>query len=284
MSERRNRIRVSCFRPRRVLALLVPAIALCVTGCIDADTRKTMAENDSILAPIFAQPTPVDAARWAVDPYDADKRARGTNLLANAPFGGGDPYLRMYRDHLADEGPLVRAVSARALGMHGTPEDVERLLPLTRDAETQVRFEAVRAMQRLHNPAAVSRLMELLQPDKEVESAIRAEAACALGQYAEARVLQALITALSDDYLIVVANAHDSLVTLTGQESLPEDRRAWVEWARSTETPFAARREYMYPVFQRDKRWLDYVPFMPPVPNEIPGKPNGLAAGETAGS
>lgn len=251
--------------------------ALPLAGCIDPETRASMAENESILAPIFTQPTPVDAARWSVDPYDADKRARGTNLLANAPFGGGDPYLKMYREHLADEGPLVRAVSARALGMHGTPEDVVQLLPLTRDTETQVRFEAVRALQRLHNPAAIDRLMELLQPDKEIEPSIRAEAACALGQYAEPRVLQALIAALSDDYLVVVANAHDSLVTLTGQEQLPEDRRAWVEWSRGTTTPFAARREYTYPVFFRDKRWLDYVPFMPPVPNEIAGKPNGMA-------
>lgn len=235
-----------------------------------------MADNDSILAPIFSQPTPVDAARWAIDPYDADKRARGTNLLANAPFGGGDPYLRMYRQHLSDEGPLVRAVSVRALGMHGTPDDVPRILPLTRDPEDQVRFESVRALQRLHNPDAIERLIELLQPGTEADAAIRAEAACALGQYAQPRVLQALIAVLSDDDLIVVANAHDSLVTLTGQEQLPEDRRAWVEWSRSTETPFAARRDYMYPVFSRDKRWLDYVPFMPPVPNEISGKPAGM--------
>jgi hypothetical protein len=247
-------------------------------GCIDPDTRQTMADNESILAPIFSQPTPVDAARWSVDPYDADKRARGTNLLANAPFGGGDPYLRMYREHLNDEGPLVRGVSARALGRHGTPEDVERLLPLTKDVDAQVRFEAVRALQRLHNPAAIDRLVELLLPANEIESAIRAEAAAALGQYAEPRVLQALITALSDDFLVVVASAHSSLVTLTGQEQLPEDRRAWVEWSRGTKTPFADQREYTFPVFFRDKRWLDFVPFMPPVPNEIAGRPNGMSS------
>lgn len=257
----------------------MPVLPLLLSGCIDSDTRQTMADNDSILAPIFSRPTPVDAARWSIDPYDADKRARGTNLLANAPFGGGEPYLNVYRSHLKDEGPLVRAVSARALGMHGTPEDVERLLPLTSDAEVLVRYESVRALQRLHNTAAIDRLLALLQPDNESDSWIRAEAACALGQYAEPRVLQALITALSDDYLVVVANAHDSLVVLTGQEELPEDRRAWVVWSQGTTVPFAERREYTYPVFQRDKRWLDYVPFMPPVPNEIPGQPNGLASG-----
>lgn len=237
-----------------------------------------MANNNSILAPIFTQPTPVDAARWAVDPYDADKRARGTNLLANAPFGGGEPYLKMYREHLTDEGPLVRAVSARALGMHGTPEDVVLLIPLTKDKVDMVRFETVCALQRLHNPVAIDRLIEMLQPTNEIDSAIRAEAASALGQYADPRVLQALIAALSDDYLVVVTESHSSLVTLTGQEALPEDRRAWVEWSRGTTTPFADRREYLYPVFHRDKNWIDYLPFMPPVPNEIAGKPVGMTS------
>ena len=94
----------------------------------------------------------------------------------------------------------------------------------------------------------------------------------------DASIRSLLVAVLKRNYLVVVANAHDSLVTLTGQETLPEDRRAWVEWSRGTTTPFAARREFMYPVFHRDKRWLDYVPFMPPVPNELPGKPNGLAS------
>jgi HEAT repeat protein len=254
------------------------AALLVLAGCIDSDTRRTMADNESVLAPLFSQPTPVDAARWSVDPFDADKRARGTNLLTNAPFGGGDPYLKMYREHLKDEGPLVRAVSARALGMHGTSDDVVLLLPLTRDPVQQVRFESVRALQRLHNPVAIDRLIELLLPDKEADPAIRGEAACALGQYAQPRVLQALITALADDYLVVVANAHASLVTLTGQSQLPEDRRAWVAWMQGSPEPFAARQEYVYPVFQRDKRWMDYVPFMPPVPNEIAGKPAGMTS------
>lgn len=238
--------------------------------------RRQMAENESILGPIFAQPSPIDAARWAVDPYDADKRARGTLLLANAPFGGGEPYLKIYRQHLSDEGPLVRAVAARALGMHGEPTDAELLVPLTSDGVSQVRFESVRSLQRLHNPAVVGRLIELLRPDKETDAAIRAEAACALGQYAEPRVLDALIAALADDNLVVVANAHDSLTTLTGRDDLEEDRRAWVDWARDVREPFSGRRAYAYPVFERDKRWLDYLPFMPAVPNEVAGKPQGM--------
>jgi len=265
-----------------VRACAAAALLSALGGCLDPETRQTMADNNSILAPIFVQPTPVDAARWSIDPYDADKRARGTNLLANAPFGGGDPYLKVYREHLKDEGTLVRAVAARSLGMHGTPADVGALLPLTADKEALVRFEAVRALQRLHNPAAIEPLLEVLLPAKEVEASIRAEAACALGQYAQPAVLSGLITALADDDLVVVANAHASLMTLTGQDHLPEDRRAWVEWSRSTHSPFAHQREFVYPVFQRDKGWLDYVPFMPPVPNEIPGKPNGLTTSAAA--
>ncbi|MBX3406880.1 MAG: HEAT repeat domain-containing protein [Phycisphaeraceae bacterium] len=264
------------FIPDSWRAAALIAAAMCGTGCIDPDARRQMAESESILAPFFSQTSPIDAARWSVDPYDADKRARGTLLLANAPFGGGEPYLKIYRQHLSDEGPLVRAVSARALGLHGGSEDAELLLPLTADAHVPVRFEAVRALQRLHNPRVVTRLMQLLRPNSEPEPSIRAEAACALGQYAEPRVLDALIAALADDNLVVVANAHDSLVTLTGREGADEDRREWTAWAQQTREPFAGRREYLYPVFNRDKRWLDYLPFTPPVPNEVAGRPHGM--------
>ena len=43
-----------------------------------------------------------------------------------------------------------------------------------------------------------------------------------------------------------------------------------------TREPFTFRREYVYPVFPRDKRWLDYMPFMPTVPNETAARPMGM--------
>src|SRR5205085_10580382 len=129
---------------------------------------------------ISTQPTPRDAAAWATDTYDADKRARGITLLANAPFGGADAYLAMYRDYLKDASPGVRAGAARGLGMHGSPDDVPAIVPLLKDPEKAVRLDAVKALQRLHNPVAIDPLIALTKVDKEAEADVRAGAASAL--------------------------------------------------------------------------------------------------------
>ncbi|MBY0310551.1 MAG: HEAT repeat domain-containing protein [Phycisphaerales bacterium] len=262
--------------PCATIALLVVGM-LGLSGCIENEQRRMMAERDSILAPVFKQTTPAEAAAWAADPYDADKRARGMNLLANAPFGGADAYLKMYRDRLTDSSAPVRGVACRALGLHGQPEDAPKIAALTKNEEILVRLESTRALQRLHNKAVIPALIERLDPVKESEPEIRAEAASALGQYAETGVLQALIAALGDSSLLVNTNAHQSLRTITGNDELDSDRKAWVQWAKATDKPFANRRAYVYPVFWRERRWLDYVPFMPPVPNEQASTPAGFS-------
>ena len=246
------------------------------------EVRDQMAAGDSILAPVFKTVTPADAAAWAADPYDADKRARGMNLLANAPFGGAEAYVKLYRERLKDDNAPVRAMACRALGLHGNAQDVPRIVPLARAEEPLVRLEAVRALQRLHNSEAVKVLIERLSQDKESEPELRAEAASALGQYAEGNVMQSLIASLADPSLLVNKNAHDSLRTLTGNDALPADRKPWVEWSKATEKPFANRRAYVFPVFWREKRWLDYVPFMPAVPNETASSPVGFSLEESA--
>lgn len=252
------------------------ALVLSAGGCISQESRQQMAEANSVLAPFLKRTTPAEAAAWAGDPYDADKRARGMNLLMNAPWGGEQVYLELYRAHITDEYAPVRAVAARALALHGGPDDVERILPLLNEDHPQVRLEAVRALQRLHNPVAIGPLIERLSPAKESEPEIRGEAASALGQYAEDRVLQALVGALADNSLLVNTNALSSLRTLTGNEELPMERRAWVDWLKDTQTPFAHRQPYIYPVFWREKRWIDWIPFMPAVPNEQASTPAGF--------
>lgn len=257
------------------MSLLALAM-LGLSGCIDNETRRQMAERDSILAPIFKQTTPAEAAAWAADPYDADKRARGMNLLANAPFGGADAYVKMYRERLTDKSAPVRGVACRALGLHGSPEDAPKIAALTKSDEILVRLESTRALQRLHNKTVIPALIDRLDPAKESEPEIRSEAASALGQYAENGVLQALIAALSDSSLLVNTNALSSLRTITGNDELDSDRKAWVQWVKAADKPFANRRAYVYPVFWRERRWLDYVPFMPPVPNEQASTPAGF--------
>lgn len=262
------------------------ALGAALGGCsaFSSANRQQMAEANSVLAPIMKRTSPAEAASWAADPYDADKRARGMNLLMNAPWGGEQVYLDLYRQRITDESTPVRAVAARALALHGTPADVERIVPLLKEDQPLVRLEATRALQRLHNPVAVGPLIERLQPDKESEPEIRAEAASALGQYPESRVLQALIAAVADTSLLVNTEALSSLRTLTGNEELGMDRKAWVQWAKETDKPFAHQQPYIYPVFWREKRWIDHIPFMPAVPNEQASTPVGFTMDSAAGT
>lgn len=272
-------------RPIRLsaAAALTAAWAASLGGCIDEATRARMAQSDSILGGLQTTPSPREAAAWATDPYDADKKARGTNLILNAPFGGAEAWVNLYRDYVKPPkpgevtSPAVRATAARGLGLHGSPEDVPLLIPLLKDEDKSVRLDAVKALQRLHNPAAIDPLIELTRLDKEAEPDVRAGAAAALGQYAQPRVLQALIAALADDQLAVSNAALSSLRTLTGNDTLNDDRRAWLKWVADAKAPFADRRPYYYPVFQRDPVWLDYVPFVGgPVPNEQSAQPAGM--------
>ena len=90
----------------------------------------------------------------------------------------------------------------------------------------------MRALQRLHSPAAIPALVKLVEEPNEPEAMVRAAAADALGQYADARVLEALIAALRDRDLAVNEAARRSLQTLTGQD-FGQNFRAWVAWRRS---------------------------------------------------
>lgn len=263
---------------RRTWRALGAAAASLLAGCgITAEQRGQMAESESVLAPFLRTMNPQEAARWAADEYDADKRARGTLMLANAPFGGADAYLDLYRKYVTDSSPSVRSAAALGLALHGAPSDVPLVLPLMSDEQKNVRLAAVKALQRLHNPEAIPVLVKAVTVEGEIESDVRAEAATALGQYADNRVLLALIAALDDDNLLVTHNAYQSLRTLTGNDELPDNRKAWVKWSEGNREPFAKQRAYLYPVFNRDKVWTDYVPFLGgPVPNETAAEPAGM--------
>ncbi len=264
-------------------------------GCVAPEQRERAASSNSLLALLPAAPTPAEAAAWAGDPYDPDKRFRGTVLLSNAPWGGESVYLDLYRARLGampntepDADPSVRAAAAFALGLHGSPDDAPTVAKLLSDNDRLVRITAVRALQRIHNPAVIPALIDRTWPGPvdgrqeqgdtrrpELDPDIRAEAADALGQYADDRVFQALVAALGDDRFAVEAAANRSLRTLTGQ-NFGSDRRKWLEWGERDDR-FAGRTAYIYPTFSRDRGWLEFLPFFPqPARNEVPGSPVGL--------
>ncbi len=256
-----------------LLALVLAAPLAIFAGCSELDVRPGA---ESIFE-AFAPPSPEEAARMAIDPYDADARYKGTLLLANASFAGEPIYLTLFRDNINDDDPGVRSASIRALANHGTPDDVALILPSLDDADPAVRLEAAQALQRLHNPVAVEPLLLHIQSERETESAVRAAAAEALGQYAQTNVVQRLIAAFEDPSLAVNRATLDSLRTLTGQD-FGFDRRAWLQWYNASDQVFAARSMYIYPVFYRGKKWYEHIPLFPPPPNEQPAAPTGLRA------
>ncbi|MFN0011532.1 MAG: HEAT repeat domain-containing protein [Phycisphaerales bacterium] len=268
---------------RRKPVILPCALLAALVGACDEAATQRAADSESIFG-AFTPQKPIDAAKDMINPYDADKRYRGTNAIANAPFGGGDVYLKVYEDQIKNDPDTgVRAVAARALSLHGRPEHAQLIIPLlaVKD-DRRVRIEAARALQRIHADKAVDPLIAATDPKREFDHEVRAEAATALGQYPQGKVAQALIAALDDDHLVVNIAAHDSLRTLTGQ-SLPPDRKVWLSWLTEARAPFADQRPYVYPVFNRDKTFLEYLPFVPPPPNETAASPVGMPPVVSAG-
>lgn len=259
---------------------LAGAAVSALAGC---SLQPGTGPNATSIVGLVTPPTPAEAAAWAADPYDSDKRQRGMLLLANAPFGGERVYLELYRARLADSEAAVRGVAARALAMHGQPEDAPAIAArLTEDGDELVRREAARALQRIHNAAVVPALLQASDASKEPDVDTRSNAARALGQYAEPRVVQALIRALQDRRLAVNKNALASLEVLTGK-AFGTDAKGWVTWSTSEKNLFANRGVYEFPVFQRDPTIVEFLlPFWGP-PNEQPGqRPVGMAASEAA--
>jgi hypothetical protein len=252
-------------------AAVLALAALVGAGCTDLRPGAT-----SVLDLFSTGPTPQEAAEWAVDKYDPDKRYRGTLALSNAYFGSEPLYVELYVKNASDPDPGVRAVAIRALGNHGGPEHVPLILEGLSETNRNLRLESMRALQRIHEPSVVGSLIERLDPANEADAEVRAESATALGQYAENRVVEALISAMEDSSLAVNRAALSSLRVLTGQD-FGFDMRAWIDWDKATRDRFAARGTYQYPVFQRDETFLETViPFLPRPPNEPAASPVGM--------
>lgn len=258
---------------RAVAALCAVVLWACALAGCQIEGLRPGAKS---VLEVFQGPTPEEAARMAIDEYDVNARYEGTRLLSTASFAGEDVYMDLFAQRTRDTDAGVRAVACRAIGTHGRPEHAPLLVERLRDESAAVRVEAARGLQRIHDPVAIAALVERLDPAKEDEVGVRAEAATALGQYRQGRVVEALIGALSDDNLAVNARARDALRTLTGQD-LGVDRKAWQSWYAGTTDLFAAGSGYTFPAYQRSKRWYEYFPFVAQPALETPGVPAGLS-------
>ena len=255
-------------------AAALGVIALSLAGCewLD-DARARGGTGDSVLE-FFQPPSPQQAVAWAVDPFDADKRYRGLLLISNAAFGGDSLYVRMYEQAATDGDAGVRAMAIRALGRHGGPDNAPLIISLLGDDSELVRWEASRALQRIYAPQSVPALIERVNAEREQSVQVRESAAVALGQYPEPRVMQALFSALNDRRLSVNMAAHRSLNILTGEDH-GLGARDWIRWYNDSRDPFANRREFEYPVFQRSSEWWEHITPWSSPPNEVAGRPAG---------
>ncbi len=248
-------------------------LASVFTGCGTLDNAPRGAGSlRDIIAP---QTSPTTAAILATDEYNAENRYRGTTMLASAPFGGDPIYLELYIDGTDDEDPGVRATCIRALGRHGDPVHAPYLISALQDEDRKVRIAAARGLQRVHTNDAVPALISAIDETKEADADVRASAADALGQYRAPFVVQSLIAALRDTRLVVNNRVQNSLNVMTGQD-FGLDHSAWLEWYNSTDDLFAAGQVYTYPVFNRKKKIVEYLPFMGSPPNETSSTPVGL--------
>jgi len=251
-------------------SLLITAAATLLVGCGDGSQSSS---GITLFDDLFPPP-PGEVAREAFNVYDPDKRRNSVNMLSTAPWGGEAPYLKTYRLLVDDPDPTVRAACLRALGKHGEPSDVAAILPYLSDDTDFVRWEAAKALQRLHSPEAVEPLLESLRNDEA--SDVRAAAASALAQYPQPRVFQALIGALNDDNYIVVVESQKAMQTLTGKQ-FGEDGAEWLAWAEHHENNlFAGQESYYYPQFVAPPTFLDRMQFWKQPKKIVPSKPTGL--------
>jgi len=235
----------------------------------------TISSDFGSFADSFSPPTPLQAATWAVDTTDPENQRRGVALLASAPWGGAEAYVRLYRLYVEENSdPLVKAFALKALGRHGDAADASLVAKQLTSPYRIVRLEAARSLQRLHDPRVADTIWPRLIDETE-DAEIRLELAVALGQYPKESVFQALVAALDQRELGVNWSALDALETLTG-EDFGLDKQAWLSWAAATPKAFADRETYLYPVFRRNLDFIDYVVFWQPVVFEDPGVPIGM--------
>lgn len=263
-------------RPTRSAALLaLTGLSVVLAGCVGPNNDGQIFADlvDSVMPP-----SPSEVARGAFNVYDADVRRRSVALLSSSSFGHEEPYLRMYRLLIDDQDPTVRAACAHALGLHGTTDDAPVLITLLKDNTGFVRWEAAKALQKIHHTDAVRPLMDVLADDLDAD--VRIAAAQALGQYPTRPVFNALVGALTDRDFGVVQSASISLAQLTGQD-LGTDGSPWLDFASAHVADlFQHQRQYTYTPYQDPPGKLDKIKFWEETETVSPKTPVGLSPNE----
>ena len=257
--------------------------------------------------------SPRELAVQLFDVTDADNRRKAIALFSSASFGGAEVYVKWYRLMLGgssesptrivsppDHDATVRSASVRALGIHGDVDDVKLIIPLLDDEVAFVRWEAAKALGKIHHPSTVRPLLRKLReetaldpdgvPVEQLERRgdpdpdVRKACAVALGQYATPAVFDGLVSALTDSDFGVAHAARQSLKTLTGFDIGPEPSD-WLIWEkRHRGKLFKNQQEYTWQPFESPPSLLDKMQFWKttkPIPRRVP---TGFEAGADAKS
>jgi len=257
---------------------LIFSIAVCFTMIPITGGCESVNQGLNDIATSLTPKTPRQAAEMALDQDDPEKRREGILLIANSTIGGEDVYVTLYREYVRfEQDALTKAAALRALARHGLPDDAPLFQPHLKHENVQVRWEAAKGLQRLHNPVVAQDLVEVLRDESE-RAEIRAAAATALGQYPQDNVFQGLLTALTARQLSINVAAERSLNTLTGK-TFGYDDRAWLRWYNATVKTgdaFAGRKDDFYPTYSRAYTTLEKLTFWSKPSFEQPGQPIGL--------
>lgn len=258
-----------------LLGFAVAGLLVAAAGVLPGCARG----GDSIFAGLVDMPpTPGEAARDMFNPFDPDKRRAAVAALSASHFGGEEEYVRAYRLLITDQDATVRAAVVRALGLHGSVEDVELIAPRLEDEEEAVRWEAGQALQKIHNPAAVPQLTKHAIAANESSVDVRIACARALGQYATPHAIDTLIGALNDSDYGVVHAAQGSLVTLTGH-NFGNDAAKWLAWSKENpERLFEQQQRYTWEPFNKPPSTLEKIQFWKDRPPVEPRRPVGADA------
>ncbi len=263
------RIGIGAGRLRCSLALVG---VVCGVGC------SSMQDSFNDITSALTPTTPRQAADSALDQYDPDRRREGILLLSNSVFGEQEVYVSLYREYTRfDTDPMVRAAAIQALARHGEPDDALLISAHLDDENRHVRWEAAKGLQRLHNPDAVTPLLDSVLDEAE-DPDVRAAGAVALGQYPQNNVFQALVAALNASELSINIAAEQSLQLITGMD-FGQSPRQWLTWYDEASTRgvvFAGQEEYLYPTYSRNHTFFEQVFFWSKPTFETPTQPHGL--------
>ena len=143
----------------------------------------------------------------------------------------GDPIsvdaMLLLLNETVEPSPLVRSTAAVALRMIGDKRAVPALMKAASDPNPLVRADVVSALGALGGPEQVGRLIEILKRDADVE--VRLQAVGALARIGGDEALSALIVQMTDFDESVAFACHYALINVTGQD-LPPRVHLWREW------------------------------------------------------